>query len=334
MPDIRFSQTPANPNQLCQQDPKTLEEFLRCNPQVTDRNRTLPGHFAYNLSPESVPGSGIVTQQFNTLPMTARQNLDQCVADYGEEVHALAEFYERHLANFELPSPADVNGVAGVGVAAAQGRTTNFQNALIQYQAALIKLHRHNKVGRVAGAQKIQLRQKVTDAYDRLNRHYAQEMRRIIPTQHRNRNRGTALSNAERGITLAERNRGRGIHVADMHEGQKVSRFAQALRYSGRGIVVLDVGFRGQRVRSEYKNGGEWERELAVQTGGLVGSVGGGSLGANVALTAGRLALAATPMGWAVVIGSSIAIGAVAAYQGDKALQGMFGKIWDSLFGD
>lgn len=334
MPDIRFSQTPANPNQLCQQDPETLEQFLRCNPQLADGNTTLPGHFAYNVSPEFALGSRIVTQQFNTLPMTARQNLDQCVADYGEDVHALAEFYERHLANFELPSPADVNGVAGVGVAAAQGRTTSFQSALIQYQAALIKLHRHNKVGRVAGAQKIKMRQKVTDAYDRLNRHYAQEMRRIIPAQHRNRNRGTALSNAERGITLAERSRGRGIHVADMYEGQKVSRFAQALRYSGRGIVALDIGFRGQRVHSEYRNGGEWERELAVQTGGLVGSVGGGSLGANVALTAGRLALAATPMGWAVVIGSSIAIGAVAAYQGDKALQGMFGKIWDSLFGD
>ena len=198
MPDIRFSQTPANANQLCQQDPETLEQFLRCNPQVTDRNRTLPGHFAYNMSPESVLGSRIVTQQFNILPMTARQNLDQCVADYGEDVHALAEFYERHLANFELPSPADVNGVAGVGVAAAQGRTTSFQNALVHYQVALIKLHRHSKVGRVAGAQKIQLRQKVTEAYDRLNRHYAQEMRRIIPAQHRNRNRGTALSNAER----------------------------------------------------------------------------------------------------------------------------------------
>lgn len=135
-------------------------------------------------------------------------------------------------------------------------------------------------------------------------------------------------------MTLAERSRGRGIHVADMHEGQKVSRVAQALRYSGRGIVALDIGFRGQRVHSEYKNGGEWEREPAVQTGGFLGASGVGLLGANAVLLAGRIALAATPMGWAVIIGSSIAIGAVAAYQGDKALQGVFGTIWDSLFGD
>ncbi|WP_341938582.1 hypothetical protein [Marinimicrobium sp. C2-29] len=334
MPDIRFSQTPANANQLCQQDPETLQQFLRCNPQVANGNTTMPEHFAYNISPESALGSRIVTQQFNSLPMTARQNLNQCVADYGEDVHALAEFYERHLANFELPSPADVNGVAGVGVAAAQGRTTSFQNALVQYQAALIELHRHNKVGRVAGAQKIQLRQKVTEAYDRLNRHYAQEMRRIIPPQHRNRNRGTALSNAERGITLAERSRGRGIHVADMHEGQKVSRFAQALRYTGRGIVALDVGFRGQRVRSEYQSVGEWERELAVQTGGFAGAGFGGGLGARAALTVGRLALAATPMGWALVIGSSIAVGAVVAYQSDKQVQTLVGSVWDYFLGE
>ncbi|WP_347331847.1 transposase [Marinimicrobium locisalis] len=195
MPDIRFSRTPANANQLCQQDPETLEQFLSCNPQVSNGNTTMSGYFAYNTSSSSSLASQIVTQQFNSLPMTARQNLDQCVANYGEDVHAMAEFYERHLANFELPSPADVNGVAGVGVAAAQGRTTSFQNALIQYQQALIKLHRHNKVGRVAGAQKIQLRQEVTEAYELLNRHYSQEMRRIVPAQHRNRNRGTALSN-------------------------------------------------------------------------------------------------------------------------------------------
>ncbi len=43
-------------------------------------------------------------KQFNSLPMTARQNLNQCVADYGEDVNA--------LANFELPSTAEVNGAA------------------------------------------------------------------------------------------------------------------------------------------------------------------------------------------------------------------------------
>lgn len=332
MPDIRFSQTPANASQLCQQDPETLEQFLRCNPQVANGNATMPEHFAYDISSESALGSRIVAQQFNSLPMAARQNLNQCVADYGEDVHALTEFYDRHLANFPLPSPANVNGLAGVGVAAAQGRTTGFQNALNQYQEALIKLHRHNRVGRVASAQKVQLRQKVTAAYERLNRHYAQEMQRIIPARHRNRNRGTALSNAERGITLAERSRGRGIHVADMHEGQKVSQFAQALRYSGRGIVALDVGFRGQRVHSEYQSRGEWEREIAVQAGGLVGATGGGAVGARVALTAGRLALAATPMGWAVIIGSSIAIGAVAAYQADEFGQGFIGRMWDRIF--
>ncbi len=334
MPDIRFSQTPANASQLCLKDPETLEQFLRCNPQIANGNTTMPGPFAYNVSPDNPVGSQIVTQQFNSLPMAARQNLDQCVADYGDDVHALAEFYERHLANFELPSPADVNGVAGVGVAAAQGRTTSFQNALIQYQQALIKLHRHNKVGRVAGAQKIQLRQRVIEAYELLNRHYAQEMRRIVPAQHKSRNRGTALSNADRGVTLAERSRGRGIHVADMHEGQKVSRFAKALRYSSRGIVVLDVGFRGSRVRQEYRAGGEWERELAVQTGGFAGAGIGGGLGAKAVLTVGRLALAATPMGWALVIGSSIAVGAVAAYQTDKQFQTLIGSVWDYLLGE
>lgn len=83
-----------------------------------------------------------------------------------------------------------------------------------------------------------------------------------------------------------------------------------------------------------YQENGEWERELAVQTGGFAGASGAGLItGRTVALTMARVALAATPWGWAFMIGSSIAIGAIAAYQMDERGQSLMGLVYDKLFG-
>lgn len=47
------------------------------------------------------------------------------------------------------------------------------------------------------------------------------------------------------------------------------------------------------------------------------------------AILLSRIALMATPLGWMILIGSTIAIGAVLAYQMDKAGQGFAGHLWD-----
>ncbi|MFL1482733.1 hypothetical protein [Marinobacter sp. LN3S78] len=208
-------------------------------------------------------------------------------------------------------------------------------NALGQYQEALVKLNDFSRVGRGPAATKAKLRQNVLSAYERLNRYFQAEVRRLAPSTDFGKNKGSAITGSDRGVTLAERHKGRGIYVADMHEGQAVSRFSQGLTYAGRGIVVADLGFRANKVYESYRDGEEWERELAVQTGGF----GGGALsgfvtGRAVAMTMARVALAATPWGWGLMIGSAVVMGAYSAYQADAKGKNWAGQVYDYFFGD
>ncbi|GAB3108176.1 hypothetical protein G8770_23705 [Aestuariicella hydrocarbonica] len=185
--------------------------------------------------------------------------------------------------------------------------------------------------GITAAQRKMELRNQVIAAYEKLNHYYQQELRRIVPAERFMKNKGSALSNAQRGITLAERPRGRGIHVANAHEGQQISRLAKGIRYAGRGAVVLDAGFRVNTVHNTYADGGNWQREWAVQTGGFLGASATGTLVGRAAFLASRIALMATPWDWAFLIGSTIVAGAYLAYQADNGMKGISGELWDKL---
>ncbi|MGI1677784.1 MAG: hypothetical protein K6L75_03560 [Cellvibrionaceae bacterium] len=329
MPDLYIPSTATRPTELCDSQPENLEQFLACNPEVNNQDQWLSPHVAYDVTGTPSPTSSIVLQQLNRLPIYQRENLSGCVATFGDGTTTVAKFYDQHIANLDFTKVSqDTNGLAGVGAAVLGGRTDSFQAAIEQYQRALIQLNNYHRVGRVAAKQKLELRNKVINAYENLNRYYQQELRRIVPADSLTKNKGSALSNADRGITLAERHRGRGIHVANMTEGQQVSKLATGLRFAGRGAIVLDAGFRINTVRNSYLEGGEWKRELAMQTGGLgVSALTGFSIG-RAAFFASRIALMATPWGWGIIIASSVVSGAILAYQADQLAQRKIGNAW------
>lgn len=333
MTDLYISSAPTRPTDLCDSQPENLEQFLACNPEVKDHNQFLSPYTAYNTSGIHSPIANNVLHQLNSLPSYQRENLSGCVATFGEETTALARFYDQHIANLDLTKISqDTNGTAGIGAAVLAARTDSFQAALEQYQRALVQLNDYHRVGRVAARQKMKLRNNVINAYENLNRYYQQELHRTVPAGNRTKNKGSALSNAERGITLAERHRGRGIHIADMKEGQQVSKLVKGLRYAGHGAIIVDAGFRINTVRNSYINGGEWKRELAVQTGGFSANVVSGALTGRAAfLAASRIALMATPWGWGILIASSVITGAILAYQADQAMQQRIGDLWDHM---
>lgn len=135
-----------------------------------------------------------------------------------------------------------------------------------------------------------------------------------MPRQHFGKNRGNALTSAERGITLASRRKGRGLHVADQGGAVRIGGFAKAIKHVGNGAIVLDAGIRAHGVYTTYQQGGNWQRQAAVQTAGF-GFGGAAGLYAGQAAVGGLVAvgLAATPVGWLVVMGVGIAAGFGAA---------------------
>lgn len=332
MPELLFPRAPIKTADFCNQDPQTLEQFLRCNPHPS--SGSLSPHRAYNTSLDSSVTSQLITQQINSLPAQSREHLQHCVADYGDETLRLAEFYDRHLADISLPTLAqDSNSLAGIGAGVLSGRAESFQQALTQYQRALVALQKHSGTGRGPAAQRSQLRRNVMNAYQNLNHHFHVEMQRIAPPHAPHKNRGNALTGATRGINLAERRRGRGIHINNLQEGKKVARFSNSLSYAGRGLIAVDIGFRSASVHKTYAANGNWQRELAVQTGGFGGSLlTGYATGRTAAIMLSRIALMSTPVGWMILIGSTIAIGAVLAYQADQGGQRIVGSLWDKTF--
>src|SRR5690606_36526953 len=125
-------------------------------------------------------------------------------------------------------------------------RLTGVQQALLEYQAALDALHRHRGVGRGASARLMDLRRNVKQKYAVLQQKYQTELKQLA--RHPGKNRGNAINNAQRGITVAERRASRHLYVANAQEARQLDRLARNIRWAGNGLVAIDAGRRAAGV--------------------------------------------------------------------------------------
>ena len=171
----------------------------------------------------------------------------------------------------------------------------------------------------------------------------SKELKKFPPLAWRRKNRGDALNNAERGITLASRrpnsmkmdNR---IKVANKVEASWLGHCSKVLKYAGNAALVVDAGLRAKEVSDIRDAGGDWMRESARQltgfgAGGAAGLVAGTytiSMGTSIAAYSG-LALAG-PIGWSilgVIVAAGLVTGFVAGFTFEKAGKFVADYIWD-----
>lgn len=348
MPDVIIPRRPLSVRQLCANDENAIQCFLGNNPEV--RNDILIPGRAYCTADFPVsPRERAIYCPINALPAPARENLACVIDDYGDETHILASFndqYRRDLAEYErsqrrLGVASHSNTLAGSAAAVMTARHNGFFDALLHYQQTLERLHNLNGVGRGKSAQRSQLRREAIAAYEVLNQRFQYELHRLVPEGNRGlnrrgnpRNKGNALSNPQRGITLAERSKPQGIHVADGYRQGSMARLATAVRYAARGAVFLDAGLRINTVRNEYQVGGDWQRETFAQTAGFSGSLASGAVVGGIAkagLVAAKITLMASPAGWCLVIGSAAVFGFGLAAGVDAAFQRGARALWDTF---
>ncbi|MYL26807.1 MULTISPECIES: hypothetical protein [Halomonadaceae] len=332
MPEFYFPRKAENATQLCGSDPDIRASFGDCNGLY--RNDTLKPGFAYDVSLDGLSSSRAVSRILNRPSPQQRTYLAECTAQFGQDTVTLARFHEKFLDGVDLwELGQEANSLLSSSAAVAVGRAESFKGALRDYQKALIALNKFARSVTKDAAQKAKLRNNLNKAYEQLNTKFRQELNTLIPESHRGKNKGSALTSAKRGQTLAEQPKGRRINVADLEQGKAVSRFSGALRFAGRGVAVLDGGMRIHQVHSKYQTGEDWQRELAVQTAGMSGAgVTGFATGRLVKHGLLRIGLAATPGGWLILIGSTIITGALLATQMDEKAQSMAGRAWDWMF--
>ena len=309
MPNIIFPDRDFSSEQLSVSSTE-LSTLSRFN---TLHLANMQANMPYCMAPH--PQGRPITQSLSTLSPRSRQTLLHTVDTFGDQTSALADIYDRHLAGLELKGAGSVTGATA---GAIEGHLTELQKALRKYQESLIALNNHKANGRRGMAGKTELTNLVRRRYNTLQTQFQLELKRRVPVEHIGKNRGSALTSAERGITLANRRRSRHLYVADGGQADRLGRLVKGTRFVGNSMVLLDAGLRAQGVRDTYRDGGDWQREAVVQTTGLGFGTAVGALSGK-AVVGGLLmiGLGATPVGWVVLITAGVGTGLAVGSAGD-----------------
>ena len=247
---------------------------------------------------------------------------------------AIAELYDTALSTIDLQQ---MGSLVGAGATASHTRLTGFQKAIVDYQKALLALSEHSKSkvnGRPANAKKALLKAAVQRSYQHLQQTYQTELKKIVTPAEWGKNRGSALSSAQRGINVASRRKYRQLNIQNGKQAMQLAKLTKGVNFAGNGLIVIDAGFRVNTVHNSYLSKGDWQRELVAQTAGF-GAGGAAGLTAGrltaTALAAGAVAigLSVTPIGWVIIIGTAVTVGYIAANEVDKAAQKAAGNIYD-----
>lgn len=337
MPDIFFARRPISPTNLIGNDAASLEAFLRTN-GLNEREMIQPGR-AYTLAPEDT-FTLTALRRLNSLPAKERMCLATSAEMMGDDARVLKIFLETHLSPDKLN---EINSLVGAGATAAFTRLNGFQKALVAYQEAVLNVARMGKAGGPGiGARRLQAETKLRNAYRALKEQYQIELSRISPKAYRYKNRGNALSNPDRAITLASRSTTARpdprLLVADANDAGRMGQFSRVLNNTGRLAVVVDAGLRANKIYTTHDSGGDWMRESAVQMAGFgaEGAAGGATgkfvVGGGTLLAAKAGLLVSGPIGWAVlgvVVGAGLLAGFAVGGWFDKNAQALATNIWD-----
>ncbi|MCP4488487.1 MAG: hypothetical protein GY820_14380 [Gammaproteobacteria bacterium] len=89
-------------------------------------------------------------------------------------------------------------------------------------------------------------------------------------------------------------------------------------------------------MHNSYKSGGEWERDLFIESSSFVASAGAGILAVNAGTAALGFLMVATPIGWVGLIIGGVAVAGAAAAASitmNDIVKGKGGGLYDNIMG-
>ena len=353
MPQIYFSRIPTTPFELVGDEPEALSEFCAVN-QLSPSSGIAPGR-AYSFDVED-PQTPHILVRLNAMPSAEKAVIVEGIASSGGKFNAVARFFEDNLTPEKLDR---LNGLVGAGAAAANARLTGFQRALVDYEKALLDVNKASRSHSVGGGVRLyQAETRAKLAYERMQHAYQAELNRVSDPSLRLKNRGNALSNAPRGITLSKRSPNSakvdpGVFVSGLEDVRRFGLYARMTHIAGNLAVGVSAALAAEKVVASRAAGGDWLRESSRQmtkfgTGGAIGgyagkwsatvttSVGGRAIGAlaskGVIVGAGKVGLmAAGPIGWgmlAVAVGVGLVVGWQVGERAGASGEALADRLW------
>lgn len=219
----------------------------------------------------------------------------------GDNTIALAEMTKK-LHEYNV-------GLMGASTSVYANRIGGFAGAVKEYQDALMAY-------RIAinsnAASKAAAKQKAFKAFQNLQFRFKQELNTINAGVRARR--GTPLSSATRATNIARSSRNVAtLDVTSQAQAHNLVKFTQHAKFLGNGLAVIDFSSRIGNISNEYKAGGQWERELFIESSSFAASAITGTAVVNAGAAALGFLVVATPIGWVGLIVGGVAIAGVAA---------------------
>lgn len=305
-------------------DPDLLARFNEFNRSST-MDMLVPGK-PYLTS--CGPNDTFISGHMSAMPLAAQQRIAQTYSHYEEYTLPIAQTVDEHIK--PVMERIELHGLpaTAAAISLASEQSSALQKALIKYQVALEDLHQASQAksavsgARARGAHNPLIAAKeaaVRAAHADLIMRFQAQLKRYAALNKASSTK-TTLANVDRSINVAKS--GRNMHgnsaggqrtantlqVSTSQQVVALNNYARYSRILGNGAILVDIGFRANRVKGVSANGGDGTREFVVQSAGLSASlvtgIGVGKLAVGIGI---KLALG--PVGWVCLIGAGIYAG-------------------------
>ena len=192
--------------------------------------------------------------QIQSLPQKAKRNIAMLDDMLGsDQLEALAEFYQTEI----LPLAKNESiGAAGAAATAFDTRLSEFAKAAAKVRESLEKVRKgaKDKLPR----HKMMLIEDNARALNKdFNSKFGAELNKI--TQRVKNRKGTVFTNAQRGIDVAKSAKTiKPIQFTSASAFKNIRAFEAVANGIGTTIIVLDAGFRVNKVHNDYLTGNNW----------------------------------------------------------------------------
>ena len=232
-------------------------------------------------------------------PMPVARELTNLSLSFGEEnTLALAEISAK-LKDYNI-------GLMGASTAIYTRRMGGFVGAVQNYQDALMQYRQAVKTN---PATKAVAKQKTMAAFQNMQTRFRHELN-VVNAGVKSK-KGTPLTSVTRGLNIARSSRNVArLDVSTRVQAHNLVKFTQHAKFLGNGLALIEFASGVGNVHNSYKAGGEWERDLFIESNSFALSAIAGSLAVNAGLS---LLVFATPFGWAGLIIGGVAVAGVAA---------------------
>jgi len=321
MNDVLLCSRPIAADDLCRKagiDRTKLQSRNCARPSIIQAPSFIHAYKPYLLGDPNSAVHGVLQQ---LAPASQSRELTHIGLSFGDDnTVAFANITER----------LRTDGVAWLNSSTGQytKRMDSFARAARNYQLALMKFRDAARSSAPTAARAV-AKQQAQVAYSALQTEFHREIGLV--TKNIRARRGTPIDNFNRAINIANSSRSiTKLQVADQMQAHNLVRFSKYAKFLGNGMALIDFGSRVGNIHNTYREGGNWQRELFIESSSFA-ALGVLGIGTTVAI---NLFLFATPFGWAGLIIGGIALAGIATASSiriDKLIHERGGHAYDWL---